>query len=75
MGFKEHKAELEQSKNSIPELKLVQHFQLSNEAETFYCYFKLEQIPLFNRWMKSIEPINNSFLHRIMSDEKLQGLQ
>ena len=35
MGFKEHKAELEQSKNSILKLKLVQHLQHSMKWKLF----------------------------------------
>lgn len=35
MGFKEHKAELEQSKNSILKLKLVQHLQHSMKGKLF----------------------------------------
>jgi len=35
MGFKEHKAELEQSKNSIFKLKIVQHLQHSMKQKLF----------------------------------------
>lgn len=35
MDFKEHKAELEQSKNSILKLKLVQHLQHSMKWKLF----------------------------------------
>lgn len=35
MSFKEHKAELEQSKNSILKLKLVQHLQHSMKWKLF----------------------------------------